>query len=73
MVIDIKLEDFFPDFEVQLLEVTPNVKRPAQSVLSDEVLLSMKHEIDNDFKTLSEENDINKILDIKKSETNIVH
>lgn len=73
MVIDIKLEDFFPDFEVQLLEVTPNVKRPNKSVLSDDVLLSMKHEIDNDFKALSEENDINRIIDAKKNELKSFH
>ncbi len=73
MVIDIKLNEFFPDFEVQLLEATPNTRKPAKSVLSDDVLISMKHEIENDFKTLSEENDINKILDFKRSQQNKFH
>ncbi len=73
MVIDIKLDQFFPDVEAQLLEATPNVRQPAKSVLSDDVLLSMKHEIENDFRVLSEENDINNILDSKKNDEDIVH
>ncbi|THB74092.1 MAG: hypothetical protein D6B28_02650 [Gammaproteobacteria bacterium] len=73
MVIDIKLDEFFPEFEVQLLEATPNARQPTKSVLSDDVLLSMKHEIENDFKVLSEENDINQILASKKNDDNKVH
>ena len=73
MVTDIKLDEFFPDVEVQLLEAVPNVKQQNKSVLSEDVLMSMKHEIENDFRVLSEENDINKILDAKKNDETQIH
>ncbi len=64
MVIDVKLNEFFPEYENLTLDLGTNIKQPARSVLSDDILLSMKHEINNDFKTLSEQNDISEIIAI---------
>ncbi len=64
MVIDVKLNEFFPGYENTVIDLGGNIKQPARSVLSDDILLSMKHEINNDFKTLSEQNDISKIIEL---------
>ncbi len=64
MVIDVKLNEFFPGYENTAIDLGGNIKQPARSVLSDDILLSMKHEINNDFKTLSEQNDISKIIEL---------
>lgn len=64
MVIDVKLNEFFPEYENPIIDLGRNIKQPARSVLSDDILLSMKHEINNDFKALSEQNDISKIIEL---------
>lgn len=64
MVIDVKLNKFFPEYESPALDLGRNIRQPARSVLSDDILLTMKHEIDNDFKVLSEQNDISRIIEL---------
>lgn len=70
MVIDVKLNKFFPEYENPALDLGRNIKQPTRSVLSDDILLTMKHEIDNDFKALSEQNDISRIIEFN-NEKNI--